>query len=114
MLADPFVLPHADGNISMPRVNNDGFSSVYRLNEATQLTTVTVRHTKMKNGKDRHNIEVAQTVYETAEAVEVDRKVYIVFEHDSSDQDVKCVDALCDWLIASAGANLTKLLNWES
>lgn len=114
MLAEPLVLPHADGNISLVRINNDGFSSVYRYIDATQRVLVHVKHTTMKNGKDRHNVEVVQTVFATAEAVEVVRKTYIVFENDASDTDVKLLSALCGWLTASAAANTVKLFNWES
>lgn len=59
-------------------------------------------------------MEIVETVFATAEASEIVRKTYLVIENDPSDTDAENVDALADWLIASAGANLTKLFNWES
>jgi hypothetical protein len=57
---------------------------------------------------------VVQTVYAVGEVAEFTRKVYIVVEQLPSDNDVKLADALADWLIATADANLTSLNNWES
>jgi len=119
MLADPFVLPHADGNVSCVKINNDAYSSEYSYRSATQQVRVKVRHSQTKGtaetpSKDRHNVEVVQTIFATAEAAEVSRKVYIVIEQAPNDTDVKLTDALADWLIATANANVSKLLNWES
>lgn len=114
MLGDTFVLPHADGDITCVKINQDAFGSVYRYVSTTQRVVVTVKHTTTKAGKDRHNIEVQQTIFATAEAAEIYRKHYLVLENDPSDLDVKLLDATCDWLIATAGANITKLINWQS
>jgi hypothetical protein len=114
MLGDTFVLPHADGNITCVKINQDSFGSVYRYVSSTQRVVVTVKHSTTKSGKDRHNVEVVQTVFATAVAAEIVRKHYFVLENDPSDTDVKLLDATCDWLIATAGANISKLINWES
>lgn len=119
MLADPFVLPHADGNISCVKINNDAYSSEYSYRSATQQVRIKARHSQTKGtadspAKDRHNVEVVQTIFAAGEAAEYSRKAYIVIEQLPGDTDVKLVDALADWLIASANANVGKLLNWES
>lgn len=119
MLANPFVLPHADGNVSCVKINQDAYSSEYMNRSSTVETIVKIRHTKTKPDssgvqKDRHNVEVTQRVFATAEVAEYTRKVYIVIELLPSDLDVKLTDALADWLIATANANVTALLGWES
>lgn len=120
MLTTPFVLPHADGDISLNRINNDNYASEYLAKRSTDEIRLRVRHTKTKASstggvsKDRHNVEVTQTTYATAEAAEDVQKFYFVWEHAPSNQDLKLVDALCDKVIASANGFLTELLGWNS
>lgn len=114
MFGTSITLPHSGGNIVCGKINQDGYTGEYRLRSATQQVSFTVRHTTTKTGLDRHNVEVIQQVYATGETAEVRRKVYIVMEQAPSDMDITLVDALCDWLIASAGANSTLLLQWGS
>lgn len=119
MLANPLVLPHADGDITCIKINQDSYSSEYLAKSALSETRVRIRHTKTKATADRpsyerHNVELVTTVYKTESAAEYQRKTYIVLEQLPSDMDVKLTDCLCDWLIATANANTTSLLNWES
>lgn len=119
MYADPLVLPHADGNISCVRINQDSYASEYSNRGTTSAVTVKIRHTTVaaKGGKpalERHNVEIAQRIYATVDDPEVFRRAYIVIEQTPGDMDVKLVDCLADWLIATSNANTTKLLNWES
>jgi ABC-type phosphate transport system substrate-binding protein len=119
MFGNTFVLPHADGNITAVKINQDGYSSEYLAKSSLYEMRVRIRHTKVKATansaeKDRHNVEILRTVYAAGEVPEYTRKVYIVVEGKPSDSDVKDVDALADWLIATANANVTSLLAWES
>lgn len=121
MLGDTLTLPHADGNIVCSKINQDAYSSEYLNRSALIETKVKVRHSHVKANaqagtpaKDRHNVEVTQTIFATAEVAEYQRKFYIVMEQLASDTDVKLADSLCDWLIASADAKLVSLLGWES
>lgn len=119
MLASPLVLPHADGNISCVKINQDGYASEYLAKRTNDEVRVRIRHSKTKAvgdvvSKDRHNVEIVQTVYASGEVPEFTRKVYMVVEQLPSDSDVKLADALSDWLIATSDANLTALLGWES
>lgn len=119
MLSNPLILPHADGNISLVKINQDSYASEYYYRSSTRAVTVKIRHSTIpaKGGKpslDRHNVEVAETVFATVDAEEIFRRAYIVIEQKSSDGDVKLVDALADWLIATANANAISLLGWES
>jgi hypothetical protein len=121
MLGDTLTLPHADGDIVCSKINQDAYSSEYLNRTATTETKVKVRHSNVKANpttgspaKDRHNVEVTQTIFATSEVAEYQRKFYVVVEQLPSDTDVKVADALCDWLIASADAKLVSLLGWES
>lgn len=119
MFGNTLVLPHADGNRTLVKINQDGYSSEYLLKEATKETSAKIRHSKTKAtadtpAKDRHNVEIVETIYADADVAEYTRKVYIVIEHLPSDTDVKLADALCDWLIATSDAALTSLNGWES
>lgn len=119
MFASPLVLPHADGNISCIRINQDNYGSEYLYRSAVGQVRIKIRHSVKKATAvtveaDRHNVEITQTVYATESTDELTRKVYIVVEQQASDTDVKLVDALADWLIATANANTLSLLSWSS
>lgn len=119
MFGNTLVLPRSDGNVTAIKINQDGYSSEYLAKSATSEHRIRIRHTKTKAtadrpAYDRHNVEVVETVYETAEAPEHYKKCYVVIEQMPNDTAFIVPDALADWLIASAGANLTSLLNWES
>lgn len=119
MFGNTFVLPHADGNVTCVKVNQDSYASEYLYKGTLSEYRIRIRHTKTtasasKPVKDRHNVEVVQTVYAVDEVPEFERKVYIVLETLPSDSDVKNVDALADWLIATANSNVVSLHGWES
>jgi len=117
MFGDTFVVPHADGNITCVKINQDGYSSEYLKKGTLDETRVRIRHTKTNStaaqvSKDRHNVEILQTVYATATEAEFQRKVYVVVELVPDDPDTKLTDALADWLIVVG--NIAKLVGWES
>jgi len=120
MFADTMVLPHESGDITLTKINtSEPYCSEYYARTTTEETRVRIRHSKTKAtatkpSVDRHNVEVTQIVFATAEAVEFSRKAYFVFEVPPSDGDVLLMDALFDWAVATTHANLDKLANWES
>lgn len=119
MLGETLTLPHADGNIVLEKINQGNYGSEYLNRTSLGETRVRIRHSVRKAptgtlAADRHNVEVIQTVYATETTDEIVRKTYIVMEQAPSDVDVKLVDALCDWLIATADANILSLLQWSS
>lgn len=119
MLGDTFVLPHSGGNVTMNRINQDGYSSEYLYRGALSQYVCKVRHSRTKAttlrlAYDRHNVEIVETVFATATDDEYTRKVYFVFEHLPVDDDVENVDALADWAIATTNSNLDALVGWES
>lgn len=119
MFGNTLTLPHADGNIVLIKINQDSYASEYLYRGSLSEVRARIRHTKTKASGDRpsydrHNVEITRTVFATEAAPEYTRKVYVVIEQLPNDSDVKETDALCDWLIATANANTTSLLNWES
>lgn len=119
MFGNTLTIPHADGNIVCVKINQDKYAGEYLCKRTGDEVTVRIRHTKTKAtadkaAVDRHNVEFTQTVYATAEVPQFTRKFYVVLEQLPNDSDVKLADAMADWLIATANANITSLINWES
>lgn len=118
MFGNTLTLPHVDGNVVMKLINQDGYSSEYLFRDALHQYTFKIRHSKTKNGgsasKDRHNVEVVETVFAVGDVAEVERKFYFVIEQAPNDLSVKNADAVADLMIATSNAFLTSLLAWES
>lgn len=119
MFGDTFVLPHSGGDVTMVKINQDGYSSEYMFRDSTSQYTAKIRHnrtkaTSLKPSYDRHNVEITETIFATESVEEFTRKVYVVLELLPNDVDVENADALADWLIASTNANLDSLVGWES
>lgn len=119
MLGNTLVLPHADGDVTMVKINQDSYSSEYLFRDSTSQYRARIRHTKTsakgdRPAYDRHNFEVVQTVFASGEVAEYERKFYFVIEHLPSDTSVKVADAVADLCIATANAFLVSLLGWES
>lgn len=117
MFSEPIVFPHADGNQSLRRINQDSYSSEYLKKNTLDEYRMKIRHSTVKKdgvSYDRHNVEVVQTIYATATIPQFTRKAYFVVELLPSDGDVKLMDALADWAIATSDAALTQLNQGES
>lgn len=119
MLGDTLVLPCPAGNLTLQKINQDGYSSEYLLKQTLSEVRARVRHSKVKATAtepeyDRHNIEVVETVYATDEVPLYKRKVYMVFECKLGDSSVENIDGLCDYLIASADAKVIAMMGWNS
>jgi hypothetical protein len=114
-----FTVPHSGGNIVCAKVNQDGYSSEYRFRDATHEVRVMVRHSRTtaradRPSYDRHNVEIVETIFESGEVAEYQRKAYFVIEQLPSDLDVEFMDALADWAIATSNENLDDLMQWQS
>ena len=117
MFADTIVVPCSTGNVTVTKINQDSFGSVFRYNDATHEMKLTIRHSKTtKNGVayDRHNVELLETIYATSTVPEYTRTMYFVIQQLPSDSGYVNADAIADWMIASTNAALVKLMNWES
>jgi hypothetical protein len=114
MLGDTLVLPQAGGDITLKKINQDGYSSEYRFTDSTSRYNAKIRHSKVNNGQDRHNLEVVQTIFEAGDVAEYERKFYFVLEHKPGDTSVALADAVADKVILTANALLVGLIGWES
>ncbi len=105
----------------LTRVNQDRFSSEYRLRETTGHYLLRIRNTsyadKARGGLniDRHNVEFVHTLYAVSPAtVGLNRKAYFVLENDQGDPLTDALNFNLGFLAFGNTANVTKLLNWES
>lgn len=119
MFAEPIVLPHADGNQSLRKINNDNYGSEWLKKNTLDEYRMKIRHSTVTDKvtgqkKARRNVEVTQTVYATATVAEYERKVSTTITLLTSDNDVKLADSLCDLMIATADAFLVQLNQDES
>lgn len=117
MFADTTVLALSTGNVTLTKINQDNFGSVFRFNDATHEYKLTIRHSKANRGGvayDRHNAELIETIYATSTVPEYKRTMYFVIEQLPSDPSIVNADGIADWLIVTSNANLNKLMNYES
>lgn len=119
MLGNTLVLPQVGGNITLVKINQDGYSSEYLFRDATSQYRARIRHTKTtatatRPAYDRHNFEVVQTIFAAGAVAEYERKFYFVLEHLASDTSVALADATADLAIATSNAFLVSLIGWES
>lgn len=123
MFADPAVITVNSVAKNLVRINQDGYSSEYRLRSSTDEFRLRVRNTsytdkKRGNRVDRHNIELVHEEFAVAPATRSTiRKTYTVIENDVGDtltDPVYVASALASYLTASSSANIVKMLNSES
>lgn len=119
MFGTTLVLPLLSGSLTLVKINQDGYSSEYRLGTSLMSVTAKIRHSKSggtasKPAMDRHNFEVVRTTYATATVPEIVQKAYFVIEQSVNDVSFELMDAVADWAIATANSNLVSLIAWES
>lgn len=119
MFADTLTLTVNSVAKNLIRINQDGYSSEYRLKEATGEYSLNIRNTgytdKKRGEVSRHNVEFVQTVYPVAPATTPTvRKAYLVFEDSKGDTIIDPVKVTAALVAFLTEANLTKLVNWES
>lgn len=119
MLGNTLVLTVNGVAVTLVKINQDNYSSEYMFKNATSQYVARIRHnrtkaTNLRPSYDRHNFEVVQTIFATAEVAQYERKFYFVSEQLASDTDKELANAVCDLAIASSDAFLVSLLAWES
>lgn len=122
-LADPAVVTIGGTGRSMTRVKQDGYNSEYRLVSATDQYVLNIRNSTYLDKKrgvsiNRHNVDLTQTIFPVAPAtLSTVRHCYVVVENQQGDtltDPVNFASGLLTFLTATSGANLTKLMNFES
>lgn len=119
MFGDTLVLSIGGTSTTFVKINQDNFAAVYQHKSETALSRISIRHTQTngRNGnppRDRHNFEIVRTVFATGEVPEKVSKSYFVVEVSPDDLSIDLPVAMASWASANSGANLLKLLNWES
>lgn len=118
--SDPTVITINAVAKNLVRINQDKYSSEYRLRTATDDYSLNIRNSSYFDKKrgvtvDRHNVELVHTVFPVAPAtLSTVRKAYFVFENQVG-------DTLTDpaYTAAALGAFITfanaqKMMNSES
>lgn len=118
MLGDTLTITFDGESKVLVKINQDAYSSEYLLRETDSQFKLSVRHsTANRSGVvyDRHNVELARTVYAVDTVPEFIQRAYFVFENTKSDVDATdSMVSLATWALASSAAALTKLAGWES
>lgn len=118
MFADPITITVNSVAKALVRINQDSYGSEYFLREALQEWRLKIRNTSYTNSAgqlvDRHNFEFVNTVYATASAPSIVRKIYSVFENFRSDTAADPLQAFNGFVGFMTSANIQKALNYES
>jgi hypothetical protein len=108
---------------SLIRINQDQYSSEWLLRSSTDEFRMFIRNTTRTDKArsvliDRHNIELRWTVFPIAPATRsYVRRTTVTVENEQGDtltDPVGVAVGLCNYLSASAGSNITKMVNFES
>lgn len=102
------------------KINQDSYGAEYLHRNTTDEVRVKVRHsvekpTVSKPAYDRHNVEITQTVFPT-EALPGGRfrQFYYIIRCEAGDDMTAVVDVAEAGAFWSTGANLDKIVGWES
>jgi len=123
MFADPQTLTVNAVAKALQKINMDKYSSEYLLRSTTEEYRLFIRNSSRFDKArgvqiDRHNVEFRWTVFPVAPATRsYIRRMYAVVENEVGDTTVDPVNlaiALCNWLSASSGSNVSKMINYES
>lgn len=117
MFGNSIVLTVGGVAKTLTKINQDGYGGEYFLRDTLDSYRLKIRHSVANRGSvafDRHNVELVHIVYATLTVKEIQRKVYLVFEQDTTDTMTNEVKALADWLIAATNASIVSMGNWES
>lgn len=120
--ADPSVVTIGANARSLVRINFDNYGSTYRLRLADRDITMIAKNSSYKDKAsgqmfDRHSVDLTETVFATSTTVAYKRHSYIVIENQQGDTLTDPRDValgMVNYLAASTGANITKMLNSES
>lgn len=120
--ADPAVVTVNAVAKNLVRINQDGYGSTYRLRSALDDYTMKANNSSYKDKNtgmmmDRHSLDIVHTVFATTTVPAIRRHVYVVIENQQGDtlsDPLNVAVGLLSYLTAGSGANISKLLNFES
>jgi hypothetical protein len=121
MFSDTLTLTINGVAKTLTRVNQDKYSSEYRLRETDGVFSLIIRNSTFKDKTrnmmvvDRHNVEFIHSLFPVAPAlVGVKRKAYFVLDNDPGDPLTSAQKFDAALMAFATEANILKLLNWES
>jgi hypothetical protein len=123
MFADPQTVTVNAVALTLIRINQDQYSSEWLLRSNLDEFRMYIRNsTRTDKARgvaiDRHNIELRWTIFPVAPATRsFIRRTTITVENEQGDtltDPVGVAVGLCNYLSASSGANVTKMVNFES
>jgi len=126
MFSDTIAFTDLHGTLdyTLTRINQDLYSSEYLYKATTfeiRLTIKNITYSDKKQGgrlTDRHTVQLTEFVYPVSPALYgTVRKCYTVIENAQGDDPANSREialGLSAWLSASSGANITKMVNFES
>jgi len=119
-LSDPLCFTINSVAKNLVRVNQDQYSSEYRLRSGSDEFVANVRHTSRLNQTtglttNRHNVELVQKVFPISPSVITTvRKAYLVFEHSDGDTVADPQNLVVGFAAFFTAGNVLKLMGWES
>jgi hypothetical protein len=123
MFADPQTVTVNAVARTLIRINQDQYSSEWLLRSNLDEFRMYIRNSTRTDKTrgvaiDRHNIELRWTIFPVAPATRsFIRRTTITVENEQGDtltDPVGVAVGLCNYLSASSGANVTKMVNFES
>jgi hypothetical protein len=123
MFADPQTVTVNAVARTLIRINQDQYSSEWLLRSNLDEFRMYIRNSTRTDKSrgvaiDRHNIELRWTIFPVAPATRsFIRRTTITVENEQGDtltDPVGVAVGLCNYLSASSGANVTKMVNFES
>jgi hypothetical protein len=114
---------HGTTDYTLTRINQDAYSSEYRLIGDTYQVGLKIRNSTFFDKKrgvqiNQHNAELTETVYAVSPSLlDTVRKAFFTLQVQKGDvlaSSKEVAIALAGWLTASSAATLTKMVNFES
>lgn len=120
MFADPATVTINAVPYDIIRVRQDGYSSEYLLRSETDELRLNIRNSSYVDKKrsvtiDRHNVELVQVVFPVSPSTtSCVRKAYTVIENQQGDSLTAVEDLAVGLFAFLTGANIAKLLTFQS
>lgn len=121
MFGETLVLVLDGEDITLNKINQDGYSSEYLYRDPLSETRITISNSTYSDKKrpgvlmDRHTVDVKQVVYPVAPStISKLRHSYFVVENQQGDTLADPIDIAEGLAVFMTEANITKLTNFES
>lgn len=118
MFDNTITLTRGGASVALVRINQDAYSSEYRLRTATEEHRFYIRHSKEKADSlkqmERHNFVYERTLFGTATTKEVLESVSVTARYQIGTDPATCLATALAGLGFGTSANLTRVIAGES